>query len=108
MINSLTPEKCLKILVDSGCDQDVVKHSQAVSDIAVKIAKSIEGADLELVRMGGLLHDLGRARTHGFLHFIEGGKIAKELGLPMEITEIIERHVGAGITPEEAMVIICP
>lgn len=98
----LTPGQCIQILKDAGCDDDVIKHSRVVSDLAVMIAERIGGVDMALVRIGGLLHDLGRARTHKFEHFIEGSKLAVELGLPNEIQLIIERHVGAGIIAEEA------
>jgi uncharacterized protein (TIGR00295 family) len=97
-----TPEKSIQILKDAGCDDDVVTHCQVVSDLAVRIAERIEGANVELVRIGGLLHDLGRARTHELPHFIEGARLASELGLPEEVRLIIERHVGAGIVAEEA------
>lgn len=102
MKQALTPERCLEILEESGCNRDVIKHCRVVSELAVRIAENISGADIELVRIGGLLHDLGRARTHKLEHFIEGGKLASELGLPQEIKEIIQRHVGAGISKEEA------
>jgi hypothetical protein len=31
-----------------------------------------------------------------------GSQLARKLGLPQEVVNIIKRHVGAGITPEEA------
>ena len=86
MIDSLTPEKCLKILSDSGCDKDVIKHCQVVSELAVRIAERISGVDIELVQIGGLLHDLGRAKTHGIAHAVEGARLGKDLGLPEEIS----------------------
>jgi uncharacterized protein (TIGR00295 family) len=98
----LTPEQCIGILENAGCDKDVITHCRAVSELAVEIALRIDGADVELVRAGGLLHDLGRARTHGIGHAVEGVKIAKELGLPDEITGIIRNHIGAGLPADEA------
>ena len=102
MNNPLTPDQCLKILKDAGCGQDVIDHSKVVSELSVKIAEKINGADIELVRTGGLLHDLGRARTHEIAHAVEGVKIARELDLPDKLIEIIQRHIGAGLLPEEA------
>jgi uncharacterized protein len=58
--------------------------------------------DRELVRLGGLLHDIGRSRTHGIEHALAGGDIARGLGLSEELINIIERHIGAGITAAEA------
>ena len=58
--------------------------------------------DVDLVRVGALLHDIGRAKTHGVDHGIVGAQIARELKLPDGIVAIIERHVGSGITKMEA------
>ena len=58
--------------------------------------------DLKLVESGALLHDLGRGKTHGIEHGAVGGQMARQLGMPMELAHIIERHVGAGLSQEEA------
>ena len=58
--------------------------------------------DLQLVESGALLHDLGRGQTHGIEHGAVGGQTARQLGMPMELAHIIERHVGAGLSQEEA------
>ena len=52
-----------------------------------------------------MLHDIGRSKTQGIMHGVEGAKIATELGLPEAIVNIIERHLGAGIPKEEAMIV---
>jgi uncharacterized protein (TIGR00295 family) len=59
-------------------------------------------ADLELVTAGALLHDIGRTRTHGLRHGMEGAQIARSIHLPESVVLIIQKHVGAGITPQEA------
>ena len=96
-----TPEECIKILKKTGCSKAVIKHCKAVRNIAIKIAKKAD-ADIKLVEAGALLHDIGRSKTHGILHAVEGTRIAKKLHLPISIVKIIERHIGAGITKEEA------
>ena len=58
--------------------------------------------DLRLVESGALLHDLGRGQTHGIEHGAVGGQMARQLDVPMELAHIIERHVGAGLSQEEA------
>ncbi len=58
--------------------------------------------DLRLVESGALLHDLGRGQTHGIEHGAVGGQMARQLDMPMELAHIIERHVGAGLSQEEA------
>ncbi len=72
-----------------------------MSELAVRIAKRCR-ADVELVKVGGLLHDLGRCKSHSMTHAIEGAKLASKLGLPDSVVKIIERHIGAGITAKEA------
>ena len=96
-----TPENCIKMLVEKGCTKEVIRHCKAVRDIAVIIAKKAD-ADIELVEAGALLHDIGRSRTHGIFHAIEGVKIARNLGLSDKLVKIIERHIGAGISANVA------
>ena len=95
------PQECINLLKENGCSEQVINHCKAVRDIAVKIAEKTN-ADKDLVEAGALLHDLGRCKTHGIRHGIEGVKIAKKLDLPEEITNIIERHIGAGLSKDEA------
>jgi len=94
-------EKCLALLKESGCSDEVIRHCKAVRDVAVKMAHRAY-ADIKLVEAGALLHDIGRSKTHGILHGVEGAKIAKNLDLPESIVNIIERHLGAGISLEVA------
>jgi len=96
-----SPEECLALLKENGCSDDVVHHCKAVRDVAVKMAQKVH-ADVKLVEAAALLHDIGRSKTHGILHGVEGAKIAKRLDLPESIINIIERHLGAGIPLEIA------
>ncbi len=50
-----------------------------------------------------MLHDIGRSKTHGISHAVEGAKIVKQYGYPEEVQNIVERHIGAGITEEESV-----
>ena len=101
-----TPEEALKILRESGCSPNVIRHCKAVAKIATKIALKCREkgvpVDLELIRIGALLHDLGRSKTHSIHHPIVGAKIAEEYGLPEVIIRIIKRHIGGGLTAQEA------
>ena len=94
-------KECLDLLKKAGCSDKVIEHCEAVRDVAVRIAEKA-CADIRLVEAGALLHDIGRSKTHGIKHVIEGVKIAKKLDLPDEIINIIERHIGAGISKDEA------
>lgn len=83
------------------CPENVIEHCEAVCRKALEIAEDFEDADAELIRTGALLHDIGRSKTHGILHAVEGAKIARDLGYGEDVCNIIERHIGAGIPESE-------
>ncbi|AAM01709.1 TIGR00295 family protein [Methanopyrus kandleri] len=86
-----------------GCPEHVIEHCKAVCRLAEEMAERCEeDVDLNLVRTGALLHDIGRARTHGIDHAVVGANIVSELGYPKEVVRIVERHIGAGIPKDEA------
>ena len=92
-----------KLLEKENTPPNVISHCEAVYRKAMKIAANFDNADTDLIRKGALLHDIGRSRTHGITHAIEGVEIAKEYGYSEDVLNIIERHIGAGITAEEAV-----
>jgi tRNA (cytidine56-2'-O)-methyltransferase len=94
-------DACIEILRKAGCDEKVVEHCIAVNRLAVRIAR-LCFADVELVNVSSLLHDIGRSRSHKIHHGIEGARILKDMGLPNNIVLIVEKHIGAGLDPEEA------
>jgi len=99
-------KKAIKLLFQNGCSARVVEHCKAVAKIATAIAKACKkkglNVDVKLVEIGALLHDIGRSKTHSVHHAVIGVEIAKSLKLPDPVIAIIERHVGGGITSEEA------
>ena len=99
-------ERALSILKEL-CPKNVVEHCLAVSDYAYELALAIKNngydVDVELVKLGGLLHDIGRSKTHGIEHGIVGAEILRELGFDERLALIAERHIGAGIIKEEAI-----
>jgi uncharacterized protein (TIGR00295 family) len=99
--------QCLRLLREAGCSDQIINHCEAVRKVAVRIAKKAH-ANIQLVEAGALLHDIGRSKTQGIMHGVEGAKIATELGLPLSIVNIIERHLGAGIPLEEAAILGLP
>ena len=98
---------CLKALREAGCDSAVIEHCKRISRLAKKIA-SLCGADERLCELGGLLHDIGRGRTHDIDHGHVGGQILREKGFPAVLAGIVEKHVGAGIAKDEAKEIGLP
>ena len=101
-----TRKEALVFLKEHDCSAKVINHCTAVAGLALKTAIVIQGrgipVDSHLVEIGALLHDIGRSKTHNIDHAIIGARIAKQAALPESIISIIKRHVGAGITPDEA------
>lgn len=99
-------QTALNLLSECGCSEHVIAHCKAVSALAVKFAEACKKrgitVDVELVEVGALLHDIGRSKTHDVNHPVVGVEIAQSLNLPESILSIIERHIGGGITADEA------
>ena len=108
----------ITFLKNAGCSPNVVDHCRVVAISARKLAEEIldcsekNGAcieiDVDAVYIGALLHDIGRSKTHGIGHAVEGAEIAIGLGLDCKIVNIIERHIGGGIPKEEAVILGLP
>lgn len=92
----------IELLKKENTPENVIDHSRAVYKKAMEIAANFDDADKDLIRKGALLHDIGRSKTHGITHAIEGVEIAKKYGYGEDVLNIIERHIGAGITEREA------
>ena len=98
-------KEALRALQEAGCSREVIQHCLAVERISLRFARRIRAnghkLDLRPVSLGALLHDIGRARTHGIRHGVEGAKILRGLGLS-KFARFAERHLGAGIPAGEA------
>jgi uncharacterized protein len=103
--NYLKPSEALKLLEKEGCDQRLISHLKAVSALAKTLASDIKAAghkiDVGFVESAALLHDIGRSRTHGIRHGVEGAAIMRALGYEA-VARVCETHIGAGIAKEEA------
>lgn len=100
-------QECLRMLRDAGCEENVVEHCQLVEAIALGFARAINEKhmdliDEELVSAGALLHDLGRGETHDMQHVVRSVQLAREADVDPIVVGIIQRHVGGGLTPQEA------
>ncbi len=114
----MNEKDAITLLTRSGCSPGVIVHCRTVAENARKIAININecarkkgtsvNVDVGAVFIGGLLHDIGRSKTHGIGHAVEGARIAIENGLDHKLVNIIERHIGAGITKEEASILGLP
>ncbi|MGH2467293.1 MAG: ribonuclease Y, partial [Candidatus Limnocylindrales bacterium] len=73
--------------------QNVLQHSLETSRLAAVIAGEV-GADIQVAKMGGLLHDIGKAVDHEVEgpHAAIGGQIAQRHGLHMKVVNAIAAH----------------
>ena len=73
--------------------ENVLMHSVEVSRIAGMLAGEI-GANIEVSKAGGLLHDIGKALTHEVTgpHAEIGAEIAKKFGIHPEVHRAIMEH----------------
>ena len=99
-------EQAIELLRKYNCLPKVINHCEEVAKLALEIASKLEKkgikVDLKLVEAGALLHDIGRSKSHAVDHGVVGAKIAELEGLPEAAVRIIKRHVGGGITSQEA------
>jgi len=89
-----------------GSNERIVAHCRTVARVSMMIADEFErrgkGVDSQVVSAGALLHDIGRARVQGVRHGLEGSEILRKEGVDEKVVEVVRRHVGAGISAEEA------
>ncbi len=93
----------IEILRKAGVSEDDIQHCIKVAQKALEIAARTNAEiSMELVDRGALFHDLGKARTHDMDHGKIGAEIGRDLGLPKEIIDIMEKHIRGGLTEGEA------
>lgn len=86
-------EKCIELLKDFNVPSNVVRHSLAVTGLAIDIANNLKrkGIDINmpLLEAAALLHDMARGRPED--HVLEGVKILNKLGYK-EVAETARTH----------------
>jgi uncharacterized protein (TIGR00295 family) len=89
-----------------GSNQILLGHCRTVAMVAEIVASEFNrkgiSVDLKAIRAAALLHDIGRNRTHAVQHGYVGAEIVEREGVDRKVGEIIRKHVGAGISREEA------
>src|SRR5271169_161739 len=90
-----------------GSNDRIVGHCQASAAISrllcEKAASQGNLANTDAAVAGALLHDIGRSKTQTVDHGRVGAGILEKEGVDGVVVEIVRRHVGAGISPEEAV-----
>ncbi len=96
----------MAILAKYGTGVYVVRHCQAVAMaskiLADEFVRRGRPVDKKAVVAGALLHDIGRTRSQTVSHGADGAEIVEKEGVDGKVVEIVRRHVGAGISKEEA------
>tara|TARA_Y100000310_G_C20501326_1_gene724147 strand:+ start:203 stop:802 length:600 start_codon:yes stop_codon:yes gene_type:complete len=112
-------EEALRLLEKHNVSKGVIKHSIEVKESALVIGQQIKDAghdvDLELLKVGALLHDIGRGVydwDNGFdnkddYHEMETCNILKEEEYE-EFGEMLQKHALAGLTKEETEILGFP
>ncbi len=92
---------------DEKSFKTVLAHSRMVQKTALKLAKIIakkRKVDLQFIKTGSLLHDIGRFKCppgpKTIFHGIEGAKILRKENLK-RYASLAENHLGAGISKED-------
>jgi len=94
-------DSCARMLKNAGCSPKVIAHCRAVCACALEYAGRNPLVDRHLVITGAMLHDIGRGSTHAIGHAQAGADLLRSMGLPEPVARIVERHAGAGLTPDE-------
>ena len=73
--------------------QNILRHSIEVAHLASLLAEEL-GADVNIAKKGGFLHDIGKAVDHDVqgTHMQIGGDIGKKFGISQEVINCITGH----------------
>ena len=93
------------LLVRFGGDAAWIRHCTAVSRVAARVGTLMApkyGLDVEHLRTGALLHDIGRYKTHDpVMHGVEGYRLLTSFGQHREAF-ICASHILCGMPRAEA------
>lgn len=84
-----------KLRFRTSYGQNILKHSKEVALIAEQLARDL-GADPQICKVGGLLHDIWKALDQEFegTHPEIGGKLARKYKMNEKVIDMIENHHG--------------
>jgi uncharacterized protein len=105
-------EEALRIHRKYGSSDRIIAHCRTVARVAEVLAEGIKrqgkAVDVEAVVAGALLHDIGRNKTQTVRHGLEGSLLLTQEGVDDAVAQIVRRHVGAGLSAEEAKALGLP
>src|ERR1700688_3556221 len=95
-----------------GSNERTMGHCQACATITRLLSEKAAGrghlVNGDAAVAGALLHDSGRSQTQTVSHGYVGAEILLKEGVDGAVVGIVRRHVGAGISPEEAVALGFP
>jgi len=95
-----------------GSNDAIIRHCRTVAKVTTILAEEFrrqgKEIDSEAAVAGALLHDIGRNRVQTVRHGLEGSEFLKGEGVDEAVVQIVRRHVGAGVSPEEAKTLGLP
>lgn len=99
-------EEALALHRKYGSNDIMVRHCLTVARVAEVITSKLlsigKPVDAAAVAAGARLHDIGRNRTRTVRHGLEGADMLASEGVSDVVVQIVRRHVGAGLSSEEA------
>jgi uncharacterized protein len=105
-------EEALRIHRKYGSSDRIIAHCRTVAKVAEALAEGIrrqgKAVDVEAVAAGAFLHDIGRNKTQTVRHGLEGSLLLAQEGVDDAVVQIVRRHVGAGLSAEEAKALGLP
>lgn len=86
--------------------QNMIAHTMEETKIGIALAQEI-GADANVVRLGCLLHDIGKIVTEKEGNHIQlGVELCKKYGLPQKVTDCVaQHHEDTPFTSAESMIV---
>ncbi len=95
-----------------GSNERIVSHCQACATISRLLSEKAASrgnlVNQEAAVAGALLHDIGRTQIQTVAHGYVGAELLQKEGVDGVVVEIVKRHVGAGISHEEAVALKFP
>ena len=87
-------------------NERIVTHCKTVAQVAMVIVDEFKRrgkrVDSDVVLAGALLHDIGRTKIQTVRHGFQGSEMLREEGVDDRVVEVVRRHVGAGLSADEA------
>jgi len=90
------------LLAQAGCGAGIVSHVEAVARLANAMAHRVSTANAAVILAGAWLHDIGRAFESGPAHVPTGVAWLEGQDVDERVVRCVARHMGAGITDDEA------